>query len=352
MLFRPFLLVVFLLVLFGGGTHVFAQSGAGVGIRPAIVDDRMDAGETKEFTLTISNLSSVDQLFYLYRRDIVGASDNGTPEFAPPDRELSGLELSQWITLEQESVFVPAGGSEQIRYSLRAPDEISPGSHFGGIFVSVEPPEMQESGAAVGYEVANIITIRISGIAEESAFIREFSTARFFYGSANVDFQSRIENTGNTLVRPRGLVTVTNMFGKEVASLPFNESLGGVFPGTTRSFALSWASDTVGLGRYEALLALSYGDTGAVKSLHSSITFWILPMNIILPALGTLLFILLIMYVSVRIYVQRQISRYAQIGTRKIVRQRSNGPSLITILLLSTLTVTSIFLVILLLLFA
>jgi hypothetical protein len=85
---------------------------------------------------------------------------------------------------------------------------------------------MRTTGAAVGYDVANIVSIRVAGDVSEGAEIRQFSTDQFVYGSTDVNFTLRIENLGNVLVRPSGPLEITNMFGKTVATLVFNESQG------------------------------------------------------------------------------------------------------------------------------
>ena len=247
---------------------------------------------------------------------------------------------------------MPGGGKVTVPFTLSVPSDASPGSHFGGIFVSAEPPEIEESGAAVGYQVANILSMRVSGDAVEQSSIRQFSTGKFMYGSQNVDFKVRIENTGNVLVRPVGPLVIKNSLGKEVGELLFNESQAGVFPADTREFTnIQWIGDSVGFGRYEAVLTAGYGSDGARQSMSSTVTFWILPINIIGPALGILGFVLLVIVVGVRMYITRTL---AQLNSgRRLVRRRGQQSSSMTLLLVVTaLTVIALFLLIMLVLFA
>ncbi len=334
-------------------TLVSAQVGAGIGIAPAIIEEGATPGETKQYTVSVSNLSTVEQTYYVYVRDIIGVQNDSTPVYAQEGQEPTGFELSSWVTLSIEQIVVPAGGSVPVSFTIAVPGDATPGSHFGAIFVSQEPPRLRSTGAGVGYDVANIVSIRVAGDADERAEIRQFSTDRYVHGSTNVDFLVRIENLGNVLVRPSGPVTITNMFGKQVALLTFNESQASVFPRAVREYEFNWQDDSVGFGRYEARVSPVYGEAGKRSTISSTVTFWILPMNIILPALGGLLLLLAMVYVGVRLYVRRTMAVMSGAGDRRIirtVRRRSSPIFLITFV--SMAATTALFLIILLLIFA
>ena len=332
----------------------FAQNDAGIGLKPASIAEKMEPGEVRQFTVLVSNVSGQDQNYYLYKRNISGVRDGGVPIFSVNDGDTGGFALSDWIQLESDRLEVKAGEEKPVSFILSVPNNASPCDHFGGIFVSAEPPEIKESGAAIGYQVANIVSIRVAGECIEQAQIRQFSTDNYIYGKSEVNFNLKFENTGNTLLRPRGPLTITNMFGKEIANIIFNEDQAGVFPGDTREFNFSWTSDLTGFGRYEAMVSPSFGEEGFKQTVFSTATFWILPMNIILPAAGILAVLLLIAYVSIRVYVNRKLAFYgATTGARKIVRRRTNsGTAPLLLILIVLLSVTALFLLILLALFA
>jgi len=300
---------------------LFAQGAAGVQVTPAALDNlRMEPGEVVNLSVLITNVSDSEQTYFIQRRDIIDQDENRAPIFAPADRQIMGIELSQWIEVASSTGPIPAGGSTEVPFTLRAPADITPGSHFGAIFFSVEAPDLDTSGAAVGYEVAVPIVVRIAGDAVELANIRQFSTDQFIYGSPQVAFTVKIENTGTTMVRPSGPVQVRNMFGREVASFTFNEAQGGIMPGKTIDFTFDWNGEASAFGRYEAMISPVYGDTGARQTLTSTVTFWVLPMNIVGPALGVLLTLLLITFIGVKLYIRRQLAHYN--GGRRIVRRQ------------------------------
>jgi hypothetical protein len=324
----------------------------GVSISPAVIEETLDPGVEKKYTLTVENLDNSDQTFYLFTRNISGVKGGGAPIFADSNLEETGYELSDWISLPITEIVIPGNGSQSIGFTMSIPDNASPGSHFGGIFLSVDPPEIEKSGAAVGYQVANIISIRVSGEAIEEALIRQFATSRFLYGSQNVDFSVRIENAGNVLVRPIGPLEIYNMLGKKVGDVLFNSEQSAVFPYSTREFSdVNWTGDSVGFGRYEAILSAGYGDQGAKKTMSNTVTFWVLPMSIIGPAAGVLGVILLITFIFVRVYIKRSLAHLSQ-GRRIVRRRRKGSSSATTLVIVVSLTVTALFLIVLLALFA
>lgn len=347
--------ILFLLTFFTffyATTYVSAQGQAGVSISPALIEETLDPGTEKEYSVTIKNLNPVEQVFYVTKRDISDVRDGGAPIFADPTQEKTGMEISEWITLPVTEVRLAPEASEQINFRLKVPEDATPGSHFGSVFVSAEPPEFDSVGAAVGYQVANIVSIRVAGDANEGANIREFSTDRFFHGSKNVTFVTRIENTGNVLVRPTGPVEIYNMLGKKVDMFTFNESQASVFPLKVREYSFSWTGEGTGFGRYEAVLSPVYGDSGARKTMSSTVSFWILPYNIIVPALISLAVLLLIVYVAVRLYIKRTIAQLSYGQTRIVRKRKKSGLSTTVLLVLVMLCVTALFLLVLLVLFA
>ncbi len=347
---------LFFLILFSIGSlfplYAQAQStGTGIGIRPATIEGPANPGEVQEHKVGITNLSGTTQTYYLFTRDIVGVEGAGVPIFAEENAEKTGYELTEWITLDTTELTLNPGEEKEITVTLSVPDNATPGSHFGGVFVSMDPPRLRSTGASVGYEVANIISIRVAGDAVENAQIRSFSTGNFIYGKPEIDFSARIENKGNVLVRPVGPLEVYNMFGKRVAMLTMNEKKAGVFPNAERTFEIVWEHEGPGFGRYEAILSMVYGDQGRQATISSTASFWILPMNIILPAAGVLAFLLLVAYVSVKLYIRRAIRGYA--GARRIARRRrGGGVSALLLVVAVMLAVTALFLIVLLALFA
>lgn len=338
--------------LFFVPTSTFAQQASGISLSPSLIEEGADPGEVLERSISLTNLSDTEQTYYLFTKDIVTVRDGGVPVYADDGAEKTGYELSEWLSLGTEEVTLQPTEEIDVPVTITIPDTATPGSHFGGIFISMQPPRLRSVGASVGYEVANIVSIRISGDVTQSALIRSFRTDNLIYGKTDVTFLAEIENKGNVLIRPYGPIEVFNMFGKKVATMTVNDSQGGVFPFTRRNFEINWTDEGLGFGRYEALLSVVYGEEGRRSTISSSVSFWILPMNIITPALIILGVLLLTSYIAVRMYVRRTLATMS--GGRRVVhrRRKRGGTSTLLLVAIVMLAVTALFLVVLLLLFA
>lgn len=333
--------------------HIVRAQSAGAQLIPAKIETAVNPGDVLDEIMKVRNVSSSEQTYYLIRKDIVAVRDDNSPVFADEGAEPTSYALSTWITLSEEPIVLAPGASAEIPVHIVVPANASPGSHFGGIFVSVEPPRLRQTGAAVGYEIGSIVSLRIRGDVIENARIRSFSTDRLVYGKPSVTFISRVENPGNVLITPHGPLEVFNMFGKRVALINVNDSLGGVFPGTTRSYESVWEDKDFAFGRYQGIVALLYGEKGNETTVSATVSFWVLPANIILPIVGILVFVILAVYFGVRLHIKRTLDQY-QVSSRRttVYRRRDSGVTRLTMIAIALLAAVTLFLVAILIVFA
>jgi hypothetical protein len=111
---------------------------------------------------------------------------------------------------------------------------------------------------------------------------------------------------GNVHVKPMGVIEITDMFGRKVAALTVNDKGGNVLPKSTRLFSNIW-KDNFGFGRYQAMLALSYGtpaDKGGEgrKTMTMFWYFWVVPMKILVSAAASLLVLAALFLIFLRFY--------------------------------------------------
>jgi hypothetical protein len=221
-----------------------------------------------------------------------------------------------------------------VTFSVHVPNTANPGAHFGGVFITNTPPGPGGTGAAVSFSVGNIVSLKIAGDTREDALLREFSTGKLVYGTGSVDFTSKIENLGNVLVRPHGVIQISDMLGRKAGSIEVNQTGAPVFPNSKRKYPAHWQNDGFTFGRYQAVAAYSYGESES-KTISATTSFWVLPLKPILIVLGVLLGLLFVMYTSIKLYIRRKLHsmgvsansrdvdyyahRYQKSGSRMIV---------------------------------
>jgi hypothetical protein len=282
-----------------------AQTPEGVEMKPAIIEDRVNPGEVRDFSLSVTNIGSTERTFYFSSLDIKGVDDRGVPIFATVG-EPTPYELSTWLTVPQESVTIPAGEMREFPFRVTVPNEASPGAHFGGVFLDVRPLRLRTSGAGIGFSVGTIVSLRIAGDVVEEARVRSFSTDRLIYNQPRVRFTTNVENMGNVLVRPYGQIKIVNMTGREVGTVRVNENVSHVFPLSERSYDTVWERDGFAFGRYQAMVSLVYGEDGR-RTITGTASFWILPVKPILYTIGGFLAMVLVMFFFVRMYIRKKL---------------------------------------------
>ncbi len=313
---------IFVSLFFFSPNLVFAQSRVGLTISPPILEDRVEPGAVNVYTLKIDNQGDTTEVLYPKAYDISGISKNGQPEFADDEdaSQKKDHQLSSWITFGTEKITLEPLGSAILTFTVRVPNPATPGAHIGTVALTQDAPTTVRQGTGVGYEVRSIISLRVAGDVIEKARVREFFANSSFFTRPDVHFIVSIENEGNVFSRPKGFIDITNMLGTKVETLPVNDGGASVFPMSDREFTADWKSESFHIGKYKAEMTLTVEGAQGFQSLLSTVYFWVIPTNVVLPALGGLLFFLVVFWVLLRLYVQKQIRRAT--GGRMSTKQR------------------------------
>lgn len=303
--------IIFLLIssffLLTISRFAYAQEAIGVKVEPSIIEKTVSGGENLDLFLRIHNISLDPQTLTLISRDISGITEAGLPIFIEGG-EKTGFELSSWLVVPKESMIIAPGESLEVPFTVKVPPSPTPGTHIGAVFV-VKPAERpKETGIGVGYQVATIVNLRVSGEANEGAELIEFRTDKRIYFSPGVKFLARVRNTGNLAVKPYGPVEIKDMFGKKVGVLIMNESAGAALPRTIRQYETLWEGEGVMFGRYQAVLSLLYGEESK-RTISGLLNFWILPAKLALSLLGGLTILGALIFVLVKLHIRKTVRK-------------------------------------------
>jgi hypothetical protein len=311
---RRALFVCFVLLL-SAPAVLFAQSPEGIGVRiqPTLFEDRAEPGATMTGTFTVTNTSEIAQQFFLSARNVTGVDPSGRPSFSREQDDISGT-LASWVTLTERSIELAPGASMRIGFTASVPEDASPGTHFGGVFVDRPADQVNTSGAGVGYMVGALLSIQVGGDIVESLRITEFSTDRSFYTDASAGFSIAITNEGNIYDEVQGFITINDMFGKTIDTVDV-DSFRAV-PGYERRVAKVWEGTGFHIGRYTAVLDLVHGQENRT-TISREVRFWVVPVGTLGLVLGLIFVGLLALYVMVRVYVRRQLARAGYSARKK-----------------------------------
>jgi hypothetical protein len=338
-------LLFFGLFVFAGS--IFAVESNSIKIQPGIIEEKAEPGKDFSSSMTATNAGAISQTYTVTVKDIESIDEGGRPVFAKNANETTGFEMSSWVKVQNETFTLAPNESITVPFVVSVPKDATPGGHFGAIFITTGGQKPDANGAAVGYQVGTLLSFQVSGDVVENADIREFTSDKTLYGETKVKFTVKIENKGNSLIRPRGMIDVVDMFGKKTVSLKLNDSAAAVFPHSSRVFTTSWEDTKPHLGKYTAIASLSYG-LDVKRSIFSEIQFYIAPMSIVTPVLGFLFLVALVLYISVKLYIRKKMKEYGINPKKERTINKADFSSRSTVMFLAFFIFSAVFILVLL----
>ncbi len=248
-----------------------SAASTGLTIQPIKVSDTMKPGETVTGHILLSNASAEDVIVNISVQDFVPTS--GTESFQFVGRAPGVTSVRDWITINSplEFKFKP-GESKEIPYTIKAPADAEPGSHFGVIFFKATNAADQNAQIKVGTQVGVLAFVTIPGKFEQKGEVKSFTAPAFVQGGP-VNLQMTFSNTGTVYFEPKGTIEISNMFGKKIAEVP----IGGyaVLPTGLKKMDFPWNVTGLLLGRYKAVASIYDTDGDLIASNTTS--FWAVP---------------------------------------------------------------------------
>jgi len=249
-----------------------ADAGTGLSIQPLKVTHTLNPGEKVSGVIQITNAGDNAVNVETKVEDFIPLAGTYQIQFVG---RVSGLStVRDWITLDAPKSFVLAkGAAKNVSYTIKTPANAEPGGHFGVAFFKASELPKNGQQLKVGTQVGMMILVTVPGSRLEKGAILDF-TGPLFVQKSPINFIIKFENTGTVHFEPKGVITITNMFGKEIGSV----SIGGqvVLPTGIRDLVASVNFDGVLLGRYKANLKMFDGEGNELTA--RSIAFYAFPL--------------------------------------------------------------------------
>jgi hypothetical protein len=264
-----------LLFLLGGQGSVLASTG--LTIQPVKISQTLNPGQEATGAILLTNASEEDVLVELKVEDFVPTAGAEGIQFV--GRAEGVTTVRDWITLgDGESSFVfKQGEQREIPYRILAPEDAEPGSHFGVAFFKASKLAEDTSQLKVGTQVGVLIFVTVPGDFLQKGQIQDLSAPAFTQSNV-VPFTIRFENTGTVHFEPKGLITIRNVFGKVVGTVPIEGQV--VLPTGVKDLRFAWQTEGLLLGRYVATAAVKDGEGNELTS--ETVSFYAAPLWYIL----------------------------------------------------------------------
>lgn len=291
-------------MIFGLPSALQAAEIMTLSITPLFYDVTIAPGDSWTSSIKVTNPNPYEVAIALGPHALEPADESGHSTLLPlsdPTLEGASSLLANWISLTATGAFVGKEQSVEVPFTIRVPKDAPAGGHYAAIIVETKPGAGGGNGASASVVsgLSALVFVRVPGDVIEAGEITNFS--------AKPTLALTFQNTGTTHLRPQGVISIFNIWDKEVDKIFINQDspLGYVLHKSSRTFSSDWRPPTGlrNLGRYKAIATLTYGNE-ARQNVASTTYFWVVPVKQIMIVLG----IVLVLLAALRKYIKKEIA--------------------------------------------
>jgi hypothetical protein len=241
-----------------------------MGVTPARFEFVAYEGDEVEGTLQFANGMDEALSVHLEGAEFRPEGEAGKIVVGEPSDE--GRSLAGWIVPVGGEHVVPPQVAVAIPFSLAVPRNAAPGLYWGVLVA-------RTSGTV---HLSSVVFLTVRGEAREGMSLESFS-APSDPSETSTGFVVRLRNTGETLLKPEGVVIVRTVWGREALALSL--PVENVLPGAVRRLEIPLV-ESLGLGSYGAMLEIRYGLERRV--IRAEATFRVVPWRKVLVVFSVL----------------------------------------------------------------
>lgn len=292
------------------------NGGSGIQIIPTRTEISIGQGELRDVTITLKNVTRSVIIAKGFIHDFEPDNVTGEPQIIVDPNVKTAFSLKDFARGLQDYELQP-NETKEIIVQFSIPPDAAPGGYYGAIRYAAVPKDQAETEGertvALTASVASLVLIEVPGDVVESVRVDKIGVELggnerniFIQGPDKVSVQ--ISNTGNSFVKPFGIVTVKRG-NKEVFSYQLNNvgQRGNVLPKSSRVFKDEIKNANT-FGKYVITANVSYTDGGDVITVNK--TFWVIPLwALIVAGIVLLLTVLLIVFIGMKLRASRHRAR-------------------------------------------
>jgi len=266
-------------------------------VGPGRLEIEVKPGQTVTHYMTVANRISDNRTFELVVEDITGSSNADRAVTFMGD-EQGPYTIKDYISFPQKNFKLNLGERAKFPITISVPEDAEPGGYYGGVLVSTVKDDGVNDGAGsarspIVARIGTLFFLTVPGniLKEGNTKSLTLIEAKSWYEKGPINFSILSENTGSIHLNPYGEMRVKNIFGEEVSFIELEPWF--VLPKSMRSRDVSFDREML-FGRYTATAFVNRGYDDIVDEV--SVSFWVLPWKVVLPAF---LFLFIVLF-SVR----------------------------------------------------
>ncbi len=339
-LFSGLFLISLTLVFIFGAKYSFAQQSPNydVTVSPVFFDLSANPGSTVSDKIRVRNNTSNPLSIKLEVKKLTG-DDNGDLVIKDENDDNS---LS-WIKFKEKTFVAKPLEWTDVPFSIEVPKTAAYGYYFAVNFTQENNDKLNQVGTKItgAAAVPILLNVRKNG-AKAEVKILNFSTPNYINEYLPINFNIKLENTGNVHVRPRGNIFITSGNNDNIGILDVNQTAANIIPETRRDLTASWFDGFIvkeplkedgqikldkngkalekltinwnkltsfRIGKYTANLLLVYDNGKRDIPIEQSITFWVIPYKVIITLLIGLIIFFFVARFIIRFYINKEIKK-------------------------------------------
>ena len=287
---------------------------AKISISPTLFELSTKPGDVVENTLKVINTSDIIQSYEMEIKPFVG-NELGQAKIVADDD--TTYFLKNWVKITPQQFTLSAKQIQVVTFTISVPIDAEPGGQYGSILASlVNKSEVSGTGAVTKSKVGTLVLVAVAGDISYSAYLKDFSVAKKRFERSPITFNTRIHNNSTVHIKPKGFITLTNIFGQKAGTLDFDQK--NILPKSDRLLTQSY-DQPLKVGRYVATLNLLYGDKG--DQLSSRLVFYVLPLWLIILSVILIVLIVLLIILTTKLRRLKAGQRRERVGQSSDINQ-------------------------------
>jgi hypothetical protein len=213
----------------------------GLEVQGAILSRDVTAGQSLTHKMTVSIGIDDEATDITIRLGEFGQKLDGSYELldTAPDPTLSA---SPFITLDKDLFHLEPGGSEVVTATIRIPADAGAGGRYALINIKTEAT----GGGGVG--TISAVNVPIALIIQNSALVRQGEITGLnmkVAGGQELNIDTIFRNTGNYHYRIRGTITIKELRGETLKTIPVPLTSGSIIPEMSLQLSAKYEPEAV-----------------------------------------------------------------------------------------------------------
>lgn len=251
-----------------------ASTQQGINITPSTQNITLESHQpVYRATLILTNRAASRVDLEMSAQDFGGVDEGGGLLFlgTNPNEKWDAHRLVDWIDIKPKKFKLDPQEQIEVIVEIRNDNSLGPGGHYAAIIATVASKE-EKSFIAINQSLSSLMFINKIGGESYGIEAKNIEPQAAWWGQVE-EVSTRLANTGNAHVVPRGTISVHDPFQRPVASGFINRESTILLPGTGDTFkaSLEQVNPPLWPGNYTLVLAYRYDGQDAVYTAEQKV---------------------------------------------------------------------------------